>query len=494
MEKLYSLTMTNEQDKSSLYIRKDSDSTEDSLLCKGDILDFVTYFNSFSLRKWKKYTNLQSLMLELDIQGEFEILVTLYSKFKTKTILKERISSCIYRRVWNVDEMQGDILGFSLHVLKDGSIFQGGAYYGEFSQWKNVKVGIGICTFKREEYVLKTINILKNFIRDDNNWLQVLVVDNGNTLEKQNKEGVRIIHNRNFGGSGGFTRAMIEYVEDAQVDYVLLMDDDIALEPSVLERSHSLLSGLKKEFQDSFLSGAMLIMERPTIQHENTAYWGKIRLHSFGQGIDLSSVKALVANECEHNQSNQYGAWWYSAIPLHRICEIGYPLPVFVKGDDMEYGIRNNRPLIYMNGVGVWHQSFATKMSPVVNYYSDRNMLIINQYAYGCNRLSLSISILGRLFKRIIKKDVAGIKLLNLAVHDMKSGFYNITKIPADEKLEQIKCYTDSRNLIKIVLNITGLAIKCFIHYNSINNDYKYFRNKELANACFWNKYLKIEE
>ena len=72
------------------------------------------------------------------------------------------------------------------------------------------------------------------------------------------------------------------------------MDDDIVLEPSAIERTHSLLCGLKEMYEDSFLSGAMLSLEEPTIQYENTACWGKIRLHSIGKNYDMTDPSFLV--------------------------------------------------------------------------------------------------------------------------------------------------------------------------------------------------------
>lgn len=494
MEKLYSLVQTDDSRKADLYIRgQSSHSALESALHKDEILDFCTYFNSISIKKWHQYTTIQQVMLELNVKGSFEITVSMYSASGEQILIQEKINGPIYRKNWHIDELSGDIAGFSLRALEDGAQYCGGAYYGEFSQWSEKKIGIGICTFKREKYVLKTIEHLQDF-QENNKWLQVLVVDNGSTLQEQNKEGLRIIHNRNFGGSGGFTRAMIEYVDEDQVDYVLLMDDDIVLDSTALERTHSLLCGLKNEYKDSFLSGAMLRLEEPTIQHENTAYWGKIRLHGFGKGFDVSKIQSLLDNEVVQNHLNQYGAWWYCAIPLHRIKDIGYPLPVFVKGDDMEYGIRNNKPLIHMNGIGVWHQSFAAKVSPVVNYYSDRNMLIINQYAYGCSRWTLSFAILGRLFKRIIKKNYQGIKLLNLAIHEVISGFYGITRIPADKKMDFVKKYKDERNIIVIILNIIYLSGFCFFSFNNIKKKYQQFQTKELNDKCFWCRYLEIDD
>lgn len=43
------------------------------------------------------------------------------------------------------------------------------------------------------------------------------------------------------------------------------------LKHQALERTYALLSGLKKKYMDNFLSGAMLSLEEPCIQYENTA-------------------------------------------------------------------------------------------------------------------------------------------------------------------------------------------------------------------------------
>ena len=254
MKKLYSLVQTDDSRKADLYIRgQSSHSALKSALHKDEILDFCTYFNSISIKKWRQYTTIQQVMLELSVEGSFELIVSMHSPSGEQILIQEKINGPIYRKTWHIDELSGDIAGFSLRALEDGAQCWGGAYYGEFSQWREKKIGIGICTFKREKYVLRTIDHLQEF-QKNNKWLQVLVVDNGSTLQEQNREGLRIIHNRNFGGSGGFTRAMIEYVDEDQVDYVLLMDDDIVLDSTALERTHSLLCGLKNEYKDSFLA------------------------------------------------------------------------------------------------------------------------------------------------------------------------------------------------------------------------------------------------
>lgn len=63
---------------------------------------------------------------------------------------------------------------------------------------------------------------------------------------------------------------MLECVSTGNTDYVLLMDDDIVLDTTVLERTHSVLCGLKDVYRKSTLSGAMLNLENPIQQYENT--------------------------------------------------------------------------------------------------------------------------------------------------------------------------------------------------------------------------------
>lgn len=492
IHKLYSLVDTTEKAKELLYIRGVKRRKDNCILMHaGEVLDFTTYFNSLSLKKWKRYTTIKALQLALQLEGHFQVTFHLHDEKGSVRHSSVETESSYFTYSMEAEELNGVLLGFSLHCMSDAGQYIGGQWNGEFTQWEDKKIGISITTFKREKYVKRTMNLLHDF-QKDHPWLSVLVVDNGSTLEEMQGERFHIIHNRNFGGSGGFTRGMIEYVEQGSVDYVLLMDDDIVLETSALERTFSLLSGLKEECRDSFLSGAMLSLEKPCIQYENTARWGKIRLHGEGKNLNLVNASNLVQNEKVPSQKNRYGAWWYCAIPVHRIQEIGYPLPIFVKGDDMEYGIRNHREVLSMNGIGVWHQSFQSKMSPVVNYYSDRNMLIINNYAEGCNSITFVFAVTGRVIKRAVQGNFAGIYVLNRALRDYKEGFINITSIPADEKMQIIiQEFTENGNFRDFLHVLLG-AIDLIIHYSTIHHNYIDFRNEKLQNSKFWKRYLGI--
>ena len=487
MNKLYDIVFSTKEDRKLLYFKGEADVTEQGLhIASGNIVDFLTYFNSFSITKWKEYTTIKKLQINGKIIGSAEIEI--YTIGKEEKVLTKKQVNGSFALDFDIEKITGEILGIKVKA-ESKVIIQNLTYLGEFEEWKNQKIGVVICTFKREQYVKVTIDKLVQFSKN-NLWLTTLVVDNGSTLEKVETDNLRIIHNPNYGGSGGFTRGLIENLKSKTNDYVLLMDDDIDLEPSALAHTYGLLCGLKNKYKESFLSGAMLRMHAPYIQHENTAYWGKIRLHGIGKGWNLTDNQVLLNNERIQNYDNQYGAWWYCCIPLKRVSEIGLPLPVFVKGDDMEYSIRNNRPLISLNGIGVWHEAFESKKSVLVNYFSDRNMLIINHYAKNCNRYTFFIAILCRLIKHIYNRDIYSIRIFEVALNDVLKGFDYITKISAEKKLEYVLRYKNNRLILFLILRTVRLAIITLLKYGNLNKNYLDFRSNKLNNTNFWLEYL----
>ena len=495
LHKLYPISFSDVEARKELYYRTENKCavTADGIhIPKGCKIDFLTYFNCFSIMKWKKYTTIQKLIIKGHVIGNAHIDIVAITKNKVEKKIHTFTINGAFEYGVDINDLDYVILG--LHIIADKDCcISDIAYYGEFTTWKDLNIGVSICTFKREKYVNKTMSRLQAF-SNEHPWLSTLVVDNGSTLEEKETEYLRIIHNPNYGGSGGFTRGLIENLRLQKNDYVLLMDDDIDLDAIILEKTHSVLCGIRKEYSDSFLSGAMLRMETPCIQHENTAYWGKIRLQSLGKGWNLSDKNILVDNELIADCPNQYGAWWYCCIPVHRIRENGLPLPVFVKGDDIEYGIRNQRAVIHMNGIGVWHESFEGKKNATVNYLSDRNMLIINHYVNGCNRMTFFAAICGRLLKRTIEGKKESVGVLEFALQDVLLGFDNLTKVPADVYFNEIRNHKYSNSIIHSILNIMNMALQGVFYYKTIHQGYVDFQKNKLADEKFWLSYLAKSE
>lgn len=490
-KRLYQLSFTDVAARRELYFKTKAaaEVTADSLFVPaGGTVDLLTYFNSFSLKQWKKYTSIENLLIKGCLNGRARIDVVGVDSSNGDTVIASFETDRDFNRCFDVADMDCVLLGLNITAIDDCRLTDI-AYYGEFASWRDLKIGVAICTFWREEYVRRTMAKLIEFSKG-NSYLSTLVVDNGATLPLTDSQSLRIVHNPNYGGSGGFTRGLIENLARQDNDYVLLMDDDIDLDPLVLTKTHSLLGGLKPKYQDSFLAGAMLKMEKPCIQHENTAYWRKILSCPLGEGWDLTDRKMLLANEAIGEYRNQYAAWWYACLPLKRVAAIGLPLPVFIKGDDIEYSIRNDRPVIHLNGIGVWHKSFAEKKSRAVNYFWDRNGHIIHHYIADCNRLTFVISVVCRLLKRSLEGKKDDIAVMELALKDVRRGFEELTKMPADKYFAAIRDYRFSAGGLACTWRVLKTAIKIAADYSKIHRDYVRFREDKLMDSKWWLDYL----
>ena len=108
---------------------------------------------------------------------------------------------------------------FSVEALEDACVFYGGHYSTDLNKkcFSPVKIGIGICTFKRESFIEHNLDILNKYILNNSlselyGHLEIFISDNGKTLDinKLTGDHIHIVQNKNTGGSGGFTRDLIE--------------------------------------------------------------------------------------------------------------------------------------------------------------------------------------------------------------------------------------------------------------------------------------------
>ncbi len=310
----------------------------------GEKVWFDTYFNGFSIEKWKKYTILDRLTLRLEMAGKFKVI--LLSKEKVHNEIFEKIICAATietdtRQVFEFSFADGNDKGmytFGLEALSDNSIFYGGAYCSKIAKdaMRDVKIGIGICTFRREEFVRKNLKILKEAILEKDSsplygHMEVFIADNGRTLEKREAliPQIHIYPNSNVGGAGGFTRDLIEILEHNdifQITHILLMDDDIVIEPESLVRTFMLLCLLREEYLDAFIGGAMLRLDRQYIQVEAGAVWDAGCLEPLKMNLDLRQCEACLHNETE--EFSEYNAWWYCCFPMRIVTPDNLPLPI----------------------------------------------------------------------------------------------------------------------------------------------------------------------
>lgn len=420
---------------------------------KHSFAQFDTYFNGFSVEKWKKYTRLDNLELHLRLKGSFQILLIGKEKLNSEIIEKTigafdfssaGLEEAVYR--FNSFDYKG-IYSFVLKAEADDSVFYGG-FYGtqvDESTLPAITLGIDICTFRREPFVERNIhimqeNILNNSDCDLSDHMHVYISDNGKTLDVPSlaDDKIHIVQNKNLGGTGGFTRGMIEALkhrEEHHVTHLLLMDDDVIIEPESLIKTYHFLRMLKDSYRDAFIGGAMLRLDRPNIQVEAGAVWNAGHLNSLKSGLNLNKSAACLYNETQ--EFADYHAWWYCCFPIEVVTETNLPMPIFIRGDDVEYGLRNMKRLITLNGICVWHETFENKYSSFLEYYIVRNQLIDNALhvpGYSWKQF------LRFLFRRITRQAVyyryRSVELMLRATEDFMRGV-DWLKVQDGEKLHK---------------------------------------------------------
>lgn len=83
-----------------------------------------------------------------------------------------------------------------------------------------------------------------------------------------------------------------------------------------------------------------------------------------------------------------YAGWWFCCIPMKMIKQNGLPLPLFIRGDDVEFSLRNHAKFITMNGICIWHMGFTYKFNASMELYQvHRNSLILQAVSEVCQNV-----------------------------------------------------------------------------------------------------------
>jgi len=368
-------------------------------LGKGQTLSLDAYFNCFSIEKWMKYTILSDLSLELSLSGSFRVqLISLQlegKQIRRKVLREEAVSGAVSLPLPASADAKG-VYAVSLTALEDGCRFLGGQYISSADEnaLRPVDIAIDICTFRREPFIERNLKLLNEAIIENPKsavygHLDVFISDNGQTLDigALSSDHIRIVRNRNVGGAGGFTRGMIEILNDQEKHprtHVLVMDDDVLINPDALLRTYRILRMLRPEFYGKTVAGAMMRLDHKFVQHESGAFWNGKYTESAHTFLDMRKIENVLANETERSDQNKdrinFNAWWYSCIPLDKISPDNLPLPIFIRFDDVEFGLRTGSDILTLNGICLWHEPFEYKYSSSMDYYHMRNGLIINSF------------------------------------------------------------------------------------------------------------------
>ncbi len=344
-------------------------------------VSFGTYFNAFPASYWRTFTTLESVVLRVRTRGTGKVIV---SRSNARAVIQ---------RVEQSDVKGESVTEFELPFT---NFTDGGWYWfdlvAETESFELVEAGwfapasvsptrgeegsvsIAITTLNRAEYCLEVLrdigentevmSVIDNLFVTDQGTQKVAAQEGFPEVAALLGDKLRVIDQINIGGSGGFSRGMYETLEAGESDYVLLLDDDIKIEPESIRR---VLKFADYARTPTIVGGHMFDM------------YDKSKLHAFAEGFDMWNFLwgPLTPNRHDFSTSNlrqtdwmhrridgMYNGWWMCLIPVSVVKEIGLSLPVFIKWDDAEYALRARAigaPTVTMPGAAVWHVSWVDK-------------------------------------------------------------------------------------------------------------------------------------
>ncbi|ALE75429.1 glycosyl transferase [Pseudonocardia sp. EC080610-09] len=299
-----------------------------------------------------------------------------------------------------------------------------------------------ICTYNRVEDCLNTLQALL----DDPAALArvelVRVVDQGSDpLESRDRFaavadafGATLVYQRqpNLGGAGGFTRGLYEATAGDPADDhdVLLMDDDVLLDPEIVVR----LTGFAAcTTNPAIVGGQMLNLLHPGHVHITAEYAEPEKLRvgrpvpgALEEGFLLGRDERLLPIVQERRVDTEYNGWWSCLIPAPIVRAIGYPLPLFFQWDDVEFGYRAREhgfATVSLPGAGVWHADFGWKdWDEWHRYFNQRNGLITAALRTGFDRRTVTSTVVELLAQYLVAMQYGLAATLLTAVEDFLEG------------------------------------------------------------------------
>ena len=241
---------------------------------------------------------------------------------------------------------------------------------------------------------------------------------------------LRVIEQGNMGGSGGYARGQLESVTKGTATYLMCMDDDVVCEPEGIIRAVT--------FGD--------LARRPTIVGGHMfSLYSRSRLHSFGEIVqpwrfwwqsapsvitdwDFAARNLRSARWLHKRIDVDFNGWFMCLIPRQVLDEIGLSLPLFIKWDDAEFGLRAKAagyPTVTFPGAAVWHIPWTDKNDALdwQAYFHQRNRfvaaLLHSPYPRGGRMIRESLN---HQIKHLVSMQYSTVELRHQAIEDVLAG------------------------------------------------------------------------
>ncbi|HET7327386.1 MAG TPA: glycosyltransferase [Nocardioidaceae bacterium] len=376
----------------------------------GQRVSFATYVNAFPASYWQHWTSVRQVCLAVELDGPATVEV-----FRTDAAGRARRFRRMALAAAGRLEVILPVAGFSaggwywFEVVAAGSdvLLTSAAWTdpgASAAPREQPTASIGVTTFDRVD---SCAQLLARIAEDDDLVAlldHVYVVDQGTRRVVESAafsapaarlgDRLRVIEQPNLGGSGGFARAQLETLRAGRSDAVLLLDDDIAVDTELLRRAIVFAGRCTRP---TIVGGQMLALSRPTELHamgerveRRRFHWGPV--DPAHRDHDLAAVNLRDAPWLHRREDVDYNGWWTCLIPVSVLAAVGLSMPLFLKWDDAEYGLRAGaagHPTVTLPGVGVWHVPWWDKDDTIdwQAYFHQRNRVITallhSPYSHG---------------------------------------------------------------------------------------------------------------
>lgn len=412
-------------------------------------VSFATYFNAFPASYWRRWTTCKAVVLRVELigAGRVDIYRTKATGARIFVEGREFASSGEQPQVVEIEVSlapfeDGGWIWFD--ITTDTAVtLCGGGWYATEAAPGVADVAIGMPTFNRPADCVNALAELTSDPLVDEVIGAVIVPDQGTRKVRDHPDfeaaaaglGDRLsIHDQpNLGGSGGYSRVMYEALNHTSCQQILFMDDDIRIEPDSILRILAMQRFAKSPM---LVGGQMLNLQEPS------------HLHIMGEVVDRTNFMWTAAPHAEYDHDFaayplddteevskllhrridvDYNGWWTCMIPRRVAEELGQPLPLFIKWDDADYGLRageHSYPTVTLPGAAIWHMAWSDKDDAIdwQAYFHLRNRLVVAALHWDGNVRGLVRSHLKATLKHLACLEYSTVAIQNRAIDDFLAG------------------------------------------------------------------------
>lgn len=457
----------------------------------GAEVSFETYFNSFPAAYWRRWSQLDSVILHMEVEGEAAVSIYRSKSDGTRVGVESHpVSSGTHEFELSLKNFEdGGLLWFDITADGDTTISNAawcaphapkaqvmpdGSEVGPFDK----RVAVGIPTFNRPADAVAALKALASDETVDSIIDYVLMPDQGNQHPADDPgydeatahfgERFREFRQGNLGGSGGYSRIMLEAIENTDSPFILYMDDDIAIEPDSILRAVQVARYAAKPI---IVGGQMLnLQERSQLRTtgemvgKHDFMWGPARHAVYDHDFAKYPLRAIGDEQSRKNPNNydsralhrrvdvEYNGWWMCLFPRVVAEASGQPLPLFIKWDDTEYSLRaakNGFPTVTWPGAAIWHMAWADKDDAIdwQAYFHLRNRLIVAAIYHEGSPKGITRSILKSTMKHTMCMEYSTMAIQIEAMRDFLAGpdqLFDILETSLPRIAEIRKGYSDA--------------------------------------------------